>query len=353
MTRRIVGIDILKIFSMAMIVCWHMLGHGSVLEACIKFSKRYYLFLLIQTICICAVNCYAIISGYVNFESKKKIRNLIKLYLQVFFYSFILALLMSFITKTKFEIQYMFPIYKKTYWYFSCYFLVILLSYSVDEYVKSISRKTAINVFIIIFIFICGAPCIFKVDVFSLNSGYSSIWLTFLYLVGAMIKRFDFFSKKNLKFYITICAILLLFSYFWKITFDINRIDSYSNIFLKYNSPTIFLYSVFLFAIFLNINLSNNGMSKFLIKISNATFGVYLIHDHPLIRRYFIKQRLSFISSYYYNILESLFVFFIIAILIYTMCIFIEIIRTKLFKILGVDRFIDTCYELIRGKIDD
>ena len=42
---------------------------------------------LLKIICFCAVDCYALISGYVMCESKVKISNLINLWFRVIFYS--------------------------------------------------------------------------------------------------------------------------------------------------------------------------------------------------------------------------------------------------------------------------
>ena len=66
--KRNYGIDALRIVSMFMIVILHTLGHGGILSSVSIFSGKY-----------CAVNCYALISGYVGINSKYRYSKIISL----------------------------------------------------------------------------------------------------------------------------------------------------------------------------------------------------------------------------------------------------------------------------------
>ena len=70
--ERNLGIDLLRIISMLMIVVLHVLKKGGILENAEVNSAHYYVAWVLEALCIGAVNCYALISGYVGVNSKIK-----------------------------------------------------------------------------------------------------------------------------------------------------------------------------------------------------------------------------------------------------------------------------------------
>ena len=81
------GIDFLRIVSMFMVVCLHLLGRGGVLDSASFLSGKYEVLWLIEIAAYCAVNCYALISGYVGIYGKYRYTNWILLWLRVLCYS--------------------------------------------------------------------------------------------------------------------------------------------------------------------------------------------------------------------------------------------------------------------------
>ena len=81
------GIDALRILSMFMVVGLHIFNAGGVLDATERFSSRYEVGWLFQNAMFCAVDVFALISGYVWACAKYKYRNIIELWLQVVFYT--------------------------------------------------------------------------------------------------------------------------------------------------------------------------------------------------------------------------------------------------------------------------
>ena len=81
------GIDLLRIISMSMIVMLHVLGHGGVLNASAQNTVGYGVAWFLESAAYCAVNCYALISGYVGYGTKHKYSNIVVLYLQVVFWT--------------------------------------------------------------------------------------------------------------------------------------------------------------------------------------------------------------------------------------------------------------------------
>ena len=109
----------------------------------------------------------------------------------------------------------------------------------------------------------------------------------------------------------------------------------YGSRFIKYISPLIVCSSVFLFIYFVNLNIKNNFIIKF-IKLSIPTyFGIYIIHLHPIIWNKYIKNcAVSFVQS---NCIVMIMKIFLTAILIYITLSFIDYLRLKLFDYLSVN----------------
>ena len=75
------GVDLLRIFSMLMVVTLHVLGKGDLLynKNLEIFSQKYNLLWILEIASFGAVNLYALISGYVSIKSKHKYTNLVVL----------------------------------------------------------------------------------------------------------------------------------------------------------------------------------------------------------------------------------------------------------------------------------
>lgn len=73
------GIDLLRIVAMMMIPLLHVLGHGGILGTLTPLETHYEIAWFLEIACYCAVNVYALISGYVGYGRKQKYANLIQL----------------------------------------------------------------------------------------------------------------------------------------------------------------------------------------------------------------------------------------------------------------------------------
>ena len=85
--KRNYGIDFLRILSMLFVLLLHILKQGGILSALDKLSLGYNLAWFIEVCAYCAVNCYALISGFIGYGSKHKYSNIINLYIQTAFYA--------------------------------------------------------------------------------------------------------------------------------------------------------------------------------------------------------------------------------------------------------------------------
>lgn len=80
------GVDLLKITCMIMVAIIHVMGHGGILFNATMFTMQYSLLWVLESIVYCAVNCYALITGYLYYGRSFKYSNILRLYFQVAFY---------------------------------------------------------------------------------------------------------------------------------------------------------------------------------------------------------------------------------------------------------------------------
>lgn len=161
MKRRNYGIDLLRIVAMYMIVLNHCLLLGGVITKATQIgigSINYDISWLLDTLCYCAVNCYALISGYVGVKSKFKLQNIIKLWFQVVFYSVVLNIIIwvtipNVPINKGLLIQMLMPISFERYWYFSAYFILFafmpFLNLLLNNLDKSMATKLLITLILV------------------------------------------------------------------------------------------------------------------------------------------------------------------------------------------------------------
>lgn len=79
MKDRNYGVDALRIFAMFMVVILHILTQGGILNASERFTSQYEVGWLLQTAAFCAVDVYALVSGFVSCYTKYRYRNIIEI----------------------------------------------------------------------------------------------------------------------------------------------------------------------------------------------------------------------------------------------------------------------------------
>lgn len=239
----------------------------------------------VTILCYPAVNTYIIITGYFMYQMHKNISSIIKslstLWLSVVFFSVIGYLGVVIFCGKKFIllelVKRFFPIIRGEYWFYTVYFVLVLLSPFLNKMIDSIIKKEH-KVLIIIFLMAFSILPIFvewKGQLGS-NYGYSLIWFIALYITGAYISKYIIFENKRKASlfgfitYIIASAITYIGPY-------IAKFVGINITFSMYNCVTVYIQAIGLFIMFSNINIK-----KFLRKpiafISSMALASYLFH---------------------------------------------------------------------------
>lgn len=351
------GIDALRIFAMFMVTVLHILTQGGILNASGRFTSQYEVGWFLETAAYCAVNIYALISGYVGIYAQYRYRNILELWTQVIFYTIIITILFcAFVPSSVSAMEWIkaiFPVMFNQYWYFSSYVALFLFIPLLNIILEEMEKRQLIFCIGMILLFFSCIQTLFYSDAFGTNDGYSAIWLMILYLVGGYIRKYG--QSENGK------AVKLLVGYFamigltWLSKFIIEILTlnflgevRAGNYLISYKSPTIVLAAICLLLFFEKIKISP-FWEKIIKVFSPMAFGVYLIHVHPLIFSHLMKDRFTEYAALPW-ILEILAVLGT-AVLINLICYAIDFIRLKLFERLHIRQTLDLFEERMKEKI--
>ena len=298
------GIDLTRILSMCAIIVHHILIHGRAMK---KYSK-YKELVLMNITSFWHVSTYALISGFIGYRSNKY-SNLLYLWLWAIFYTtnitFYLNRFRPEFKTGKVNYIYFFPVIFEHYWYFTKYFGMYPFLPVINKGIAYLTKSELRNVFMsLIFIYIIQRDLMAPGrDPFKMGSGYSSVWLLICFLMGAYFGKFkhNYHGFKKFIFCILYLNVFYYSTYFcYTITFyPIQSINGYYKIKLmsylkrifvqRISSVPMILQSISVL-LFLTQIKYNKYLAKMITFIGPLTFGVYLIHEHTLIRAHIIRN---------------------------------------------------------------
>lgn len=341
--KRNYGIDLLRMLSMFMVVMLHVLGQGGLLYAVEENSVKYWILWFLEMACFCAVNCFALISGYVMYQSRVKISKALLLWLQVAFYT-IGAAAAVFILKPEAVglgtiADAIFPVSRMHYWYISAYFGLLVLQPLLNILMAHADKKLLGTVLLTAFVMFCTVPTFLKSDPYILGGGYTTIWLALLYLAGAYIHKYAVAEKIKKSTAWLIFGVTLLIAFAFKMGTElfpqeILPLAKFRNVLASYTAPTTILMALSLL-VALSQQSFGNGITKVISWCAPAALGVYLIHTNKLVWQYLIKGfSVSLLDDHWAVMILMIFV---AAIAIYVACTIVEMIRNWLFKLVRID----------------
>lgn len=337
--------ELLRIISMLFIVVYHIIMHGGLLGS--TSGNTNLVLNIIMAVCIVHVNSYVLLSGYFQSKAKFKMSKVISLNNSVWFYNVLITgilIFTGFITLNSVGILKMIsPISYKDYWFITCYLLLYLISPLLNTIIENISKDKYKKTLLLLFLIESLLPTLTKNEFFDVTNGFSLYHFIFLYFIGAYLRKYPInksYTLKNMSnnLQILLYGFISLFMIFINVSMllasnELVKLHPvvaevgliFQNGFLAYNNPLIVIQTVSYFLVFSLLSFK----SRFINYISAATLGVYLIHDNASIRP-FLYKRFGFNStSYGITVILRIAV---VAILIFSVCIIMEIIRKEIFK---------------------
>ncbi len=342
MKERNYGIELLRLVLMFMVCMLHVLGQGGVLSSCASNTYDFKFYWLIEIACYCAVDAFAIISGYFASDRPQKYSKIIMMWFQVVFYSFLLTAVLDLCgADTGLALmdykKLIMPITYSAFWYFTAFFVVFMVAPLLNKFIFSLDEKgsrTALAVTLLMF-------CTFSVfiDPFKLGSGYSALWLVVLYCVGGLAARCRLFEKKKSITLIIVWALCI------GITWALKIFCKYSKL-LSYTSPTIVLSGIIMVVLFSRLKLKGVIIKK----LSPLAFGIYLFQNSFVIWNVYLPNAFSKVGSM--NLALGTVIVFGGATAIFLSGMAVEFIRQKLAKLFRIDKLSEKLADLLKKSCE-
>ncbi len=332
------AIELLRIISMIMIIFHHFALHGKFVWTDISLSRFWYNFIYMGG--KVGVDVFILISGYFLIADKGplfNVRKIIKLIGEVLFYSIVIFVIFWLFGYNVFDdgvgslvsiIYAIFPITFSKWWFVSAYFVLYLIHPFLNKLLLSINKRKYQTLIILLVIMWSVIPTF-------LHSSYASndfIWFVTLYIIAGYARIYGFNSKLTTKSYAILWIIFSFLTYLSTVVLTFlstkwSFIVGHEGYFAGQEKISTLLISLSLFMMFATMKMKYH---KWINVIASATFGVYLIHDHPFVRSFLwmdLFKNASFANSLLL-IPYSIFAVFSV----YLICTIIDLLRQYLIE---------------------
>lgn len=292
------NIEILRILLTLMVITVHYnsnsLTGGAfsiVKEGTIGSNLLYFL----EALCIVCVNGFILITGY--FSYKGKTISLTKMGILLFWvisYNWIEYIVCILLRKEQFNLITAIGKCVPNNWYVMVYLALLFLSPYINIVINKLSKgKLTLLVGILFLIFPVwntfwsAASAKFNLDIVGISTvgawgdqaGYTIVNFSLLYLIGALLHKWNVGHYKKVYDLLGYIFCTLIIFVGKKMGFPM---WDYSNCF-------VIASSIFLFNFFRKIKLNLGLFEKYILWISKACFGVYIIHTKAIIEGTFWK----------------------------------------------------------------
>ena len=348
------NIELIRIISMLFIVVSHYTVHNGVDNTTLSLGINRFL-LEITTLGNIGVILFVLISGYYLIDQKKfSLKKIVKLYLQVVFYSLGIYGLLIFLGHQEFSksllIKNIFPIIFEQYWFVTAYVSLYLLSPFINKFLNSLRREEHLIFNVISLILFSVIPTLTNHFMF----GRELAQFIIFYSLGAYFKKYNntILSNKKKAFYVFFVSLIVLLISVIVIDFIGESLpfisDNNVHLFNRYSIVSI-LFAVSLFNLFINKKEWSNNIIN---SVASCSFGVYLIHDNNMIREIIWSK--IFNNQFYVDSNWLIIHMIVTVILVYLVCSLMEFVRIntveKLTNIL-FNKNIDEIQNLIEKKV--
>lgn len=346
------GIELLRIILMFQVVFLHICDYG-------KYSTNVQAIGGVQTLLywlmmLCSrtpVYVYIVILGYFSVSSKsnQNFRDILpkvkKMYLPMIFYSLLIPVVLWCAGVTDFSltnlVKAFLPVLSRTWSFMSLYLVVILLSPFINKCINNISKRDFMILLGILFAILSVWNMLGNLDpidnvisvkkVVNTEGGKSLYGYLFMYLIGAFVKlHVKKYDKAKWRFLVAFFALAALN------TVLVYVVKHYTSVVFYNDNPISVIQGVCLLLFFRDLKFK----SRIVNHIALLNLGIYMIHEHPMIRDFIWNDLFSFTqdSSFYSSFPQYIFVALGICAVVFIVCAMLEQLRRWLFALPGILR---------------
>lgn len=298
MPQRKSNVELMRIFSMFLIILYHAAFHSGFPTLPSRLTGNMMVVKILWFFGELGVNLFILTTGYFQVLGRFKWRKLLLLLVQVQFYSWLVEFIGLYVgaeeAKTPLIFIFM-PVSMKRYWFVTAYIIVYLFSPYMKVFIDAMDKKMFQRFLLTSLILYSVIPTLLGFLEYDSNTEVwlyfnRMIWLLIMYSVGAYIRLYSLPLLRSMK-YALLCA-LGSFALMTNSILVIYELDTvfYRSIEIAYwwrpNTVLMVLLSVGIFCVFLQLNVP---YSPWINRVASTTFGIYLLHDNKILRNWFWK----------------------------------------------------------------
>lgn len=281
------NLELLRIVSMIMIILHHYADHGGFVFADGEITGNRIILQSIHLFGKMGICVFVLITGYFMVEASFRWKKVLKLVLEVQFYSWICFGVAVLSEGVEFTWQRLFmtafPVTTSLYWFVTTYIILYILSPYLNILIHHLTKKQHLELILFLLVIWSIIPTLFQIDL-----NYSQLgWFVLLYLTAAFLRLYpdekwlERFGKLRYFFvcygFVLLTVLILdLFEYL------IPEFSVDMEYFGGQNKITTYLCALTLFMAFENMKIKG---SRFINELASTTFGIYLLHDNTFISR--------------------------------------------------------------------
>ena len=289
------NIELLRIFAAIGVIILHYNNAkiGTAMAAAPIYSANSLYLYVMESICICAVDLFMIISGFYSFtRTSVSLRRIIRILVQISILKAIFTFVFAGIDGVVLtEAQYRMSLLPLNH-FLIIYCAVALIAPFMNLMVRSLNRTSVIQLCVVLLLLFSVWPYIADtlevpglirlksgstISSAGSGSGYTIVNYIMMYLIGASIRRLNIQVKKRfaLPALLFIWTLLFVTGYLHHIDYaGLGPVYSYCN-------PFVIFSAVFLFLLFREIPL---GRNRLINELAGAALVVYLTHKYIIER---------------------------------------------------------------------
>lgn len=359
--KRLYSIDLLRIIAMLFIVVNHYLSHGIAIVGFSSNEPHMFYDWYVRGVCYTGTNLFILITAFFLSKSTFKVKHILTLACQVWFYSIIIYFIAVWTGLCSFSsikfLQTTTPIINSHYWFITCYIALYFLAPFLNMVVDTLSKNGLRLLLVVLFVCFSIVPSfVYWGNWLGWGGSSGIVWFIVLYFTGAYIRKYVdiVFLKKNrnrLLIYTIVLSFLPILSKIL-IAFVTSKVLGHiegSSLFYVKNSILIFPLSVSIFMLFMTMEITNKTIIKVISFITTGVFAVYLITENHYLREWLWSNMAQIINrnSPWYSIIELSSI-----IILFISCVLIDKVRKCVFDVISKTGVPGSVLSVLEPKID-
>lgn len=333
-SKRNANIELLRLLSMLMVMTLHCLAWSGALYQ--QQGTADLLYWGLEALCVPAVNCFVLISGYFLVKTPFRVAKLLQIAGAVWSYAFLCSLLAAILSgealSARSVLMMLFPLITKRYWFINAYLALYLLSPFLNRLILSLSKRQMTALTAVLCAILILRPTLFpRAWAQDQSAGLSVFFFTALYLIAAWIRLYYRPAKPHGR--ICLLSYFCLSGALLASKLILQRVPGISpetvTRYYSYDSLPVVAQACALFLAALSAKPGSGSVWERVSRLAGYSLAAYLIH-YPLTK--VLWTRILPVSSLLSVPAAGIPAILLAVLLVYLLCAGIETLRQLLIR---------------------